>query len=60
MASIWPITYSTWRPSLRTSSASPQQTIGVRPASSAFLALAPMSSFVSPWYSRRSEWPTTA
>ena len=57
-AAICRLTMSTVRPASRWASVSPTHTIGVMPAASAALVLSATTASVSPWYWRRSEWPT--
>ena len=55
----WPVLCSTWLPASRTSSPSPTHRIGRCPCASAARTLRLTSSSSSPWFSRRSECPTT-
>ena len=53
-----PACRTTWSPALRMSRPSPTQRIGVRPCLKAAFTLALQISSFSPWYWRRSLWPT--
>lgn len=53
------VVYSTCVPASRISSFSPMQKIGATPCLSAARTFLLTRSSVSPWISRRSEWPTT-